>query len=295
MSQIADQNKPEPLEVVPTTTGHRALSVLAKVTLVALLGNALAYTAYVLLFALLLHHVFLPAFFIFSIPTVLAAGLVATRWRWTPAVGAALVLMTSTIFFSNAQIQYYLTHPDYRPAFFFAGVLILACALITIVAGLSATLQNYRTSPPGLSACASVRPAPSWLRPLLLVLSGVVIGMGLVALLVAANPQASSASSTTNGEPTVHMGADNFVQNVVLVPKGSKLLLVNDTTVEHNLQNGFWTSSGTVVTPAEPGAPVLHNVDSTGGSLEIGPFNTAGTFHIHCTIHPGMNLTIVVH
>jgi hypothetical protein len=284
MSQIADQNKSEHLEGVPTS--HRALSALAKVTLVALLGNALAYMAYQL-FALLLNEVFLPAFFIFSIPTVLAAGLVATRWRWTPAVGAALVLLTSTIFFSVPTLQYYFTHPAYRPAYFFAGILILACAFIAVVVGFSATLQNYRTR-------ASVRPAPSWLRPLLLVLSGVVVGMSLVALIVAANPQASSASSTTTGEPTVHMGGDNFVQNVVLVPKGSKLLLVNDTHVEHILQNGSWTSSGTVVTTVEPGAPVLHNLDSTGGSLVIGPFNTAGIFHIYCTIHRGMNLTIVV-
>lgn len=90
------------------------------------------------------------------------------------------------------------------------------------------------------------------------------------------------------------MSAVNFVQNVVLVPKGSKLLIVNDTQVEHILQNGFWSSSGTVVTKAEPGAPALHNLDSKGGSLEIGPFNSAGIFHIYCIIHTGMNLTIVV-
>jgi plastocyanin len=284
MSQLADQNTPEHLEGAPT--GHRARSALTKVTLAALLGNALAYTAYQL-FSLLSSQGFVPAFFVGSIPAVLAAGLVATRWRWTPAVGAALVLITSTIFFSQPLLQYHLTHPGYNPAYFIAGVVIQACALIAVVTGLSATLQNYRTR-------ASGRPAPSWLKPLLLVLSSVVVGMSLVALIVAANPQASFASSTTTGEPTVHMGAVTFVQNVVLVPKGSKLLLVNDTTVEHNLQNGSWTSSGTVVTTTEPGAPVLHNLDSKGGSLEIGPFNSAGIFHIYCTIHRGMNLTIVV-
>jgi plastocyanin len=293
MSQIADQNKPEHLEGAPPSTGHRALSALTKVTIAALLLNALAYTAYQL-FALLLSQVFVPTYFIGSIPAVLAAGLVAARWRWTPAWGAATVLMTSTIFLSVPIIQYYFTHPGNNPAYFIAGVLSLACALIAVVAGLGATLQNYRTSPPGLSARASVRPAPSWLRPLLTALSSLVVGMSLVALIVAANPQASEASSTTTGEPTVHMAGVNFVQNVVLVPKGSKLLLVNDTTVEHMLENGSWSSSGTVVTTAEPGAPVLHNVDSKGGSLEIGPFTTAGIFHIYCTIHRGMNLTIVV-
>ena len=287
MSQLADQHKHEYLEEVPPTTSHRTLSALAKVTLVALLGNALAYTAYQL-FSVLFSQGFVPAFFIGSIPAILAAGLVATRWRWTPAVGAALVLLTCTIFVSVPLLQYHLTHPGYNPAYFIAGVLILACALIAVVAGISATLQNERTR-------ASVQPAPAFLRPLLTALSGVVVGMSILALIVAANPQASSASSTTTGEPIVHMAGVNFVQNVVLVPKGSKLLIVNDTTVEHILQNGSWTSSGTAVPATEPGAPVLHNLDSKGGSsLEIGPFTTAGIFHIYCIIHQGMNLTVVV-
>ncbi len=31
-----------------------------------------------------------------------------------------------------------------------------------------------------------------------------------------------------------------------------------------------------------------------GGTVEIGPFNTAGEFDIYCTIHVDMNLTVVV-
>lgn len=88
MSQIANQNKLEHLEGAPPTTGHRALSALTKVTLAALLGNAVAYTAFQL-FSLLFSQGFVPQFFVVS----------------------------------------------------------QACALIAVVAGLSATLQNYRTSP----------------------------------------------------------------------------------------------------------------------------------------------------
>ena len=155
MSQLTDQHTPTHLEGTPPTTRYRALSALARVTQVALLGTALAYTAYLVLFAVLLHHVFVPAILIFSIAPILAAGLVATRWRWTLAVRAALVLLISTLFFAQPLLQYYLTHPAYRPACFFVG------------------------------------------------------------LLVAANPQASGASTATTGEPTVHLGADNFVQQVV--------------------------------------------------------------------------------
>lgn len=288
MSQLANQSAPAHREETPPTRGTRKLSTLTRVTLMALLGTTLVNTAYIALFAVSLHHFFLPAALIVCLAPLLGAGLLTTRWRWTPAVGATLVLLITALFFSQPLLQYYLTHPAYRPAFFFTSVFILACAFVAVVAGISATLQNY-------IGHDAVRSTPSWLRPLLLVLCGVVIGMSLLGLLVAANPQVSSASPATNGEPTVYLGADNFEQQVVRLPKGSKLLLVNDTAVEHLLENGSWTASGTAVTRAEPGAPALHNLDSKGGStLEIGPFTTAGTFHIYCAIHPGMNLTIIV-
>ncbi len=31
-----------------------------------------------------------------------------------------------------------------------------------------------------------------------------------------------------------------------------------------------------------------------GDALAFGPFNVVGTFHIYCTVHPGMNLTVIV-
>jgi plastocyanin len=121
-----------------------------------------------------------------------------------------------------------------------------------------------------------------------------VVGMMLVSLIVAANPPTSTGSTMTNGEPTVHMSATNFVQNVVLVPKGAKLRLVDDGNVEHVLRNGFWKADGAPESSLEPGAPVVKDVTVTGGSIEIGPFATAGVYHIYCTIHSMMSLTIVV-
>jgi len=38
----------------------------------------------------------------------------------------------------------------------------------------------------------------------------------------------------------------------------------------------------------------VDNVDIKGSDVEIGPFNATGVFHIYCTLHRGMNLTIVV-
>ncbi len=46
----------------------------------------------------------------------------------------------------------------------------------------------------------------------------------------------------------------------------------------------------------ENGAPVVNNMQFSGsdGSQTIGPFNTIGTFHLYCSVHPGMNLTVIV-
>jgi len=46
----------------------------------------------------------------------------------------------------------------------------------------------------------------------------------------------------------------------------------------------------------ETGAPTVSNLmfSTAGQSRVIGPFNTAGTFHLYCSIHTGMNLTITV-
>lgn len=89
------------------------------------------------------------------------------------------------------------------------------------------------------------------------------------------------------------MGVANFSQNIVQVSKGSKLKLVDDGPFEHILENGKWNENGLPVTMREAGAPLVNNLDVTGGTVEIGPFTKAGDYHLYCTIHKGMNLTIL--
>lgn len=116
----------------------------------------------------------------------------------------------------------------------------------------------------------------------------------VVSLIVAVNPPGSDSSTTTNGEPTVHMSALHFAQHVVLVPKGSKLRLVDDGKYEHVLHNGFWKADGSQESSIEPGAPLVKDANVTSGSIEIGLFAIAGVYHLYCTIHAKMNLTVVV-
>ena len=112
----------------------------------------------------------------------------------------------------------------------------------------------------------------------------------------------STATSTPSGggggggcaSGSVHMSSSNFVQNCVNISKGSKLTLIDDVQVPHIISNGMWDSSGNVKQVTEPGAPTVSNVTIAGGSAAIGPFNTAGTFHIYCSVHLGMNLVVNV-
>lgn len=101
----------------------------------------------------------------------------------------------------------------------------------------------------------------------------------------------SGGSNCANG--TVQTGASTFQQTCVNVAKGASLKVVPAVTSLHILTNGSWVN-GNQQLAKEPGAPSLNNVSLSSNPISIGPFNTAGTFHILCTVHPGMNLTVNV-
>ena len=257
---------------------------LSKLTLIAFLGYILTYFV-AFSVVLFVEGIFFLPMLLFPAFMLLAAGVVATRIRWAPLLGAVVTLITLIFVFSQPEEIYVLQHPAHP--LFNVFVFMIAFGLVVIVAGVGATVQNYRDA-------SNERRLPRWSPMALSGLGGIVVGIALVSLIVSSVPQAGAGSSSSRGEPTIHMTANLFAQNVVLVPKGSKLLIVNDGSVEHILQNGSWDTSGTAHPGVESGAPTLRNVDITNGSKEVGPFTTAGVYHIYCTVHPGMNLTIVV-
>lgn len=103
----------------------------------------------------------------------------------------------------------------------------------------------------------------------------------------------SGNPSNGGGSASVHLGLTSFVQPSVTVSKGSMLMLIDDVQVPHIIMNGTWDASGNQHLSKEAGAPTV-NANLNSNSVSIGPFNTAGTFHLLCTIHQGMNLTVVV-
>ena len=262
---------------------RQPLATLGKLTAVALLGAALAF-AILLLTILQAAGVIILPLLIVAIVLLIVAGIVATGVRWTPLLGAFMGLGTMIGgVFTQQYFVYHLMHPAEVVPFVLC-LLICAFATLAIFTGIGATVQNYR---------ATTRQAPGWLPTPLAALGGFIVGAFVVSLLVAATSQPSTGTASVNGTPAVHLGVSNFAQSTVTISKGSKLMLIDDGQFLHILQNGSWVNN-TPHPATEPGAPAVENLKVNGNSVEIGPFSTAGTFHLYCTIHPGMNLTIVV-
>lgn len=117
---------------------------------------------------------------------------------------------------------------------------------------------------------------------------------GTTASTGGSNSNSGNGSSAGGNSNEVHMTATNFAQPSVNIAKGAKLTLIDDVAVPHILENGFYDANGTPKPAKEAGAPTV-NVNFAGSDTkDIGPFTTAGTYHIYCTIHLNMNLTITV-
>ena len=104
-------------------------------------------------------------------------------------------------------------------------------------------------------------------------------------------PNGGGSGNCANG--TVHTLLATFQESCVNVAKGSNLQVVPSVTSFHILTNGSWVN-GNQVPMKESGAPTVNNVQVTSSTVSIGPFTTAGTYHIFCTVHPNMNLTVIV-
>ena len=93
---------------------------------------------------------------------------------------------------------------------------------------------------------------------------------------------------------TVNLTANRFAPDIVALHKGETLTFVDEGSVPHILANGEWSADNHPSSAIETGAPAIRNLDVSGKSVTIGPFTTPGTYHIYCTVHPGMTLTVLV-
>jgi len=118
--------------------------------------------------------------------------------------------------------------------------------------------------------------------------------LSMCIIACAGNDNANASGSTSGGSNEVHTQGPRFAQSSITIKKGSMLTLIDDDSTFHIITNGSWVN-GSPKSAHETGAPTVNNVQlSNNGSMQIGPFNTAGTYHLYCTIHQNMNLTVQV-
>jgi plastocyanin len=142
-----------------------AQPTLRTLTVAALVINAMSFVPYLLVLGgpidLSLGHM---------IPTLVVAGIVASRLRWVPALGAllgGLLLLDAYVFLTDMLVQ-----PTSAAYFAFAAV-FFATAIVGLVAGAGSTIQNYRAP---LSRPFVDPPAPRSAYPALLALVALVLG-----------------------------------------------------------------------------------------------------------------------
>jgi plastocyanin len=122
----------------------------------------------------------------------------------------------------------------------------------------------------------------------------ILVGFLVLSLLTVMLAACSIYDEATQPKgPEAHMAGASFIESSVNVKKGDMLTLVNNSTAEHIIKNGTWDGS-TPKPGTESGAPTVDVTLNGNDSSTIGPFNTAGTFELYCTIHPGMKLTVKV-
>jgi plastocyanin len=208
--------------------------------------------------------------------------LFLTGARWAPIAGAVIAgggLLYA--FFGTPYPAYHLAHLDDS----LHTVITAAIGLMFVVfaAMLAAIAQNYR-EPAGKT--------PRWFSFILTGIIGAVLGAILISV-IAQPTTASGGGASADSTPMVHLGLNAFSPTLIAVPEGSQLRFTEDSAITHILTYGAWSNGHTeLATPAN--APALANRQISGGSFAIGPFTTPGTYHILCTVHPGMQVTVIV-
>jgi plastocyanin len=152
--------------VATHTLGRTRLSAPRMVMIAELVGNVVVNT----LLQALIVRTLIPPLAIIMVLTLVVAGIVASRWRWAPLL--AVLWSVASVIPGLEPYSYNLAHPA-ETGTFIATLLGLALLLITVVAGLAATVAGERQVAAGR--------APRWLRGFLIGVATFVLGASLVA------------------------------------------------------------------------------------------------------------------
>jgi uncharacterized cupredoxin-like copper-binding protein len=257
----------------PRKSARLPLAPFGKLTVAALVGIALI-VIYSIAFVVGRLD---PLALAFALVALICAGIVAVGWRWAPLLGTLLsaVMLASYI----PTLGYIFTHPD-DPAFVSAA-LFLPTAIVGVVAGIGATVQNYR---------GGERRAPRWLATGLAALAGWSVGAILIGTLIAATPKAGTSvgisPETLAGLPALAAQNVKFDQAELHAKVGETVALRLDN--RDNMSHSFDIDAFNLHVPLSAGQR---------GAAVFKP-TQAGTYTFYCSLpghrEAGMVGTLVV-
>lgn len=227
-----------------------------------------------------------PQLVMLDIGGIIATLLLLIRNRWLTLAGTLLNIYLFYFIWTEPFVTSSLSNPkgpDGGIGHYYGDVMIICASILAVICCVGATIQYFR---------GTSKQTPRWYP----VAIGLVVGMLLAAMHlgdIAPAYTSTSGLNIANGVATLRVEANGFLQTTITIPKGDKLSLVSDSTEKHELYNGIW-QNGQPDIQQEAGAPLVNDLIMKGNNVMIGPFNTAGTFHIFCTLHKGMELTIIV-
>lgn len=252
---------------------HQPLAALGKLTIVALVGIALV----MFYLQTVVFGEFDPVGAMMGVLPLVFAGLVATGWRWTPALGA--LTGGALLAIIGPELHHIFASPS--DGMFAPAVILLALILIGVGAGIGATVQNYRRS-------VAERSAPRWLSTALAALAGLCLG----AVLVAAIPQASAGAGVSAEVmaqlPAVVVHNFAFEQKEIRAKVGETVIL--------RLENHDSATHSFDIDELNVHAPILPNQTS----LALFKPTQPGIYTFYCAPHydkssgEGMKGTLIV-
>jgi plastocyanin len=108
---------------------------------------------------------------------------------------------------------------------------------------------------------------------------------GTGAATATATATASESQAASGGEATVNMAGFKFDPTALTVKVGTKVTFKNSDAATHDVAEG---QDGKKADGAK------FDEEVKAGSSTTITFDTAGTVHVTCLIHPTMNLTVTV-
>jgi len=119
----------------------------------------------------------------------------------------------------------------------------------------------------------------------------VLYGVGLIAL--GALVPSAVASPRPAPVGAIGMRHEKFTVDTITIARGQSVVFVNDSGWLHVIGPGDDGRLG-----KQSGTPGMGQrgafVSESGQQFVSGPWTTPGTYHITCSLHPEMNLTVIV-